>query len=211
MTTAGRWRAAGIATFVLIVAACGGDDEGDTASTSTVAAASTAADDPTPVETPRETTDVTTDPTDASDTSSDGSGAAGDATMDEYVDAGAETMGFDDPEIARCIVATTLDVAGEDAVRATGLTPEEFAAGGINTLTWEQAQSEELAERLPECGDLLQLYIDQGATTEDEAACAAEVLDNELVGAIVAYTMTGLSPIDDMEQVDADLTDCLSG
>ena len=186
-----RAAVAALAVAGLTLAACGDDDD---AVDTTAAASATSA--------PAGT---------GAGTAPAGTGGAGDATEEDYVAAGAESLDLGDPEVDRCISQATIDAIGFENVQASGLSPEELFTEGLNAagLTVPEDEAASLQEAVASCGDLIALFAQSEGATETEVACAEEHLDNDIMAGVFVSTLTATEPAAELQAVFEEMQACI--
>jgi hypothetical protein len=165
-----------------LLSACGSDSD----STS----------DSTPDATEVATSDAAADTTEVS-TVDDGS-AAGTATRDDYVAAFATNYAiFDDDEQDQCIGETFVTAIGEDQLASSGLAPGDVTEVVLLAdlgLSIEQEALPAAVEDLAACGDLVTISLASSTATEEETACATDIISNELAAEQLLVQVSGLEP-----------------
>ncbi len=184
-----------VIAIATLLSACGSDSDSSSDSTpdSTDVATSDAASD---------TTEAVTDDTTVASTVEGGTAADGptaeNATRDDYVAAFATNYAiFDDDEQDQCIGETFVTAIGEDQLTSVGLAP-----GDINQvvlladlgLAIDQETLPSAVEDLAACGDLVAISLASSTASEEETACATEIVSNELAAEQLLVQVSGLEP-----------------
>lgn len=193
------------AVAVLVVGACGGDDD-DAEPDATEATAETSAVDET-----TSTEAASTDTAGGSDDTTDGttSGTAGGevGTREEYVEAAKAEVEFEDAEINDCVAEAIVSDEVYEAIQTAGLTVDAFSeTGPSGAVDIDEAQAQAVAAEMAECGDL----ISQVLTDEAELACATENLSNEQLAEFLALSLFGLEPGAELQDANAAVEECLA-
>lgn len=198
-----------------VFGACGGDDDDDTAATTaepgtdgslpaTITAGSTTA-------APPPTATAATPASATPDTATSASAASGD--IEPYIEAGAEAIGTDDEEAARCLSTAFIDAVGPENVLATGLSPEEFYGSAsieaTGVVVTDQIR-EDVEANVLGCGDLVQAITDS-IEDETEADCVRQTLTNELIAEQVAVGLVGATPSPELQEALAEAQTCATG
>jgi hypothetical protein len=193
-----RAAVAALAVAGLMLAACGDDD--DAAEPTTAASAAPAA-----------TSAASTSASTAAGTAPGATGGAVDATEEDYVAAGAQSLDLGDPEVDRCISQATIDAVGFENVQASGLPPEELFDQTLSAagLTVPEGAAASLQEAVAGCGDLIALFAQSDEATEAEVACAEENLDNDIMAEVFVSSLTATEPTPELQAVFEEMQACV--
>ena len=155
-----------------------------------------------------ETTEVTGDTSDTSDTTP-GSGTGGGevGTQDEYVEATATAVGYEDEAFNQCIAEAVVSDEVYAAIEESGRTVEEFQSGGPADLGLEEEQVMAVADEMAACGDL----IPQVVQNEDERACVEASIDNNQMAQVLALSTFGLELTEELNAASDEVDACVEG
>jgi len=120
---------------------------------------------------------------------------------------------FADAEQDACVGQTLVNAVGYDQLAASGILPDDVL--GIVTLaeiglTVEQEALPAAIEQLDECGDLATQSLEGGSGTEEQTACAAEIVTDPLTAEQLMVQLTGLAPSAELLEAREALEACQS-
>jgi len=149
---------------------------------------------------------------DDDDGAEDGDG--GDRSRQAFVDAGADSLDFDDEVQAQCISAAVIDGIGFDAIEATGLTPEEFGEADSladTGVTVDDGMASRMQTGVVACGDLVATFAAASDASDEERECARLNLDDELMAGILVMQLLDLQPTEEMLAARTAAQECIDG
>ncbi len=193
-----RLSAVGLAAAALALAACGDDDDASTDAGTTDAEVT-------------EGTDATSAATTGGTDETDGTGG-GEFSEEDFVQAGVDDLEFGDEELERCLTQATIDAIGFDEITATGVSPEElFTDNGLGAagLSVPEERQDELKATVAGCGDLVELYVNEGGASEAEAACAREHLTNEVMSELFVLSFVVAEPSAELQTASDEMDACI--
>ncbi|MET0460517.1 MAG: hypothetical protein ABW195_14795 [Ilumatobacteraceae bacterium] len=219
MTRSPRCRVAPLAASVVAVlalglAACGDDDDAGTTTLVTdvtspeVTAATVTAGSDVEVSTPGSgSVDV------AGSTPGSGRSAGVVGTEDEYVDALAGAIGFEDPETADCVAAALVDAVGYDQITEAGITVEEFGPDDLTAggLTFDEGSLGDVSSDVSGCGDIVDQLVTALGMDDSDRACVEDNLDNDQLAELLVADFFEVEPSAEVSAGSDAVEVCIDG
>ncbi|MET0460518.1 MAG: hypothetical protein ABW195_14800 [Ilumatobacteraceae bacterium] len=202
--------AAAIAVLLTVtLAACGGDDDDadSTTATGVTSTADTADDTAVTVAGSADTAVIVTVGTDVDTSSATGGGEVG--TEDEYVEAAAAAIPWEDEEMSECAAVAIIDAIGYEQIQEVGVSVEQFGDVGPleSGLTIDEDSVSAVSSDVAACGDVLeQLTFGLG---DEERSCVGANLDNEQLAESIVAPLFGLDPSADVAAGEDAIDECL--
>lgn len=149
---------------------------------------------------------------DAADT--DDSVTEGEYTEEDYVAAGAEALDLPDDEQSRCIAQAIISGIGFDQIQATGLSPDDFSETETLADTGvavDEAATAQIRTVIAGCGDLVATFVSSPDASAEEAVCAQDILDNDLIAELLVVELVDVEPSEALLAARTSLEECAAG
>lgn len=144
----------------------------------------------------------------------DDSVTAGEYTEADYVAGAAEALDLPDAQQAQCIAQSIISGIGFEQIEATGLSPQNFGEAeslADTGVTLDDAQTTAMREGIAGCGDLVATFISSDDVSEEEAICAQDLLDNELIAEVLVVELADIEPSPELLAARTSLEECAAG
>lgn len=144
----------------------------------------------------------------------DDSGDDGAFTEEDYVAAGAEALDLPDDEQSRCIAQAIISGIGFEQIQATGLSPEDFSEADTldgTGVTLDEAATTQMREGIAGCGDLVATFTSSDDVSPEEATCAEDLLNNDLIAEVLVVELAGAEPSEELLAARTSLEECAAG